>query len=186
MIDSAVEKREMEHRHAAIQQRVRPAACPSCVGRTPRGHYPEPSLYCCLGRPPVHTRCVPFPRPAHSAGVPIRRGLPTMEQEGRLCGHSEARTGWADTGAAAGTRIPFKARGSLWGLIPWLLLGLHCLLPDSCPHTARGGGGLQAGAAISGSLSRDGCRVGGRAVAHWCSLPSPPFLLCPPHRRCCR
>lgn len=131
----------------------------------------------------MHSHYVPFPRPAPSAGVPLLRGLATMEKEGWLCGHLEARTGWAGgqplssqmLGLQLGPGSPsFKARGSLWGLSPWLLLGPHHLLPDGCPHIARGGGGLQAGAAISGSLSGDGCRVGGRAVTHWCCLPSPP------------
>lgn len=42
MIDSAVEKREMEHRHAAIQQRVRPSSLDLSAWGDPKNPLPPP------------------------------------------------------------------------------------------------------------------------------------------------
>lgn len=47
-----------------------------------------------------------------------------------------------DAGAAAGTWVPsFKAKGSLWGLSPWLLLGLLAACQTVAPTLPGAGAG---------------------------------------------
>lgn len=73
-----------------------------------------------------------------------------MEQEGQLCGHLEDRTGWAGgqplsskmLGLQPGPGSPsFKAKGSLWGLSPWLLLGLLAACQTVAPTLPGAGAG---------------------------------------------
>lgn len=160
VIDSAVEKREMERKHAAIQQRVRPCSLglpvegPSALskcgpGRLPQRHTPRPSP----GLPTLRLILILLGR-AVRGGSPHPSG--SQHSERSLRGQDQPPQ---PTGARAGAG---------WRV----LLGPLCSWPDSCHGAALGG---------------DDCwwellvpRRRRQGFTHWLSLSLLPLLPLPP------
>lgn len=89
MIDSAVEKREMERKHAAIQQRVRPCS----PGRPPEGlrvHCPSPRSTRGPGGPSAQTRAPSLPRLTLIFELQSEAGVPTLRVSAQWNGHLDA------------------------------------------------------------------------------------------------
>lgn len=125
VIDSAVEKREMERKHAAIQQRVRPR---SRLPPHPTPGTPSPPLPPCLS-----PTC-----PAH-----------TFSRGPRLLPFDACSGGARVGGAAAGISF-LCGRGHLCGLSHWLPAGPLLACGTAAPATTQSRCWLQAGVAILG------------------------------------
>lgn len=132
MIDSAVEKREMERKHAAIQQRVRPCS----PGRPPEGlrvHCPSPRSMRGPGGPSAQTRAPSLPRLTLIFELQSEAGVPTLRVSAQWNGHLDA---------SASPLSPQRLQG-LAGTGLQLGRGSYC--GHSWPGAAGGRDGLRGG-----------------------------------------